>query len=165
MRVVLLGGAPGVGKSTVAKCLLDLAATRSELLQWVDVDALWLHQPWRVNDRTKTMLHANLRAIVANAHEAGVEVLLITWVFQSVEMHHVITALLPGDAVVLSVQLHASFDTWVRRFESDISRPAVNDFFRDRYAAAQATSTDHVVDTDDVDAGEVARIVARLVGW
>jgi hypothetical protein len=37
------------------------------LVQWIDVDALWQHQPWRVDDRTKLMLQRNLQAMLANA--------------------------------------------------------------------------------------------------
>src|ERR1700749_4148876 len=40
MRVVLLGGAPGIGKTTTARSLMELAQAGPDLVQWVDVDAL-----------------------------------------------------------------------------------------------------------------------------
>ncbi len=78
MRTVMLGGAPGIGKSSVAERLLELAQEGPHLVQWVDVDSLWLHQPWRVDERMTTMVQANLRAVAGHASQAGVDVLLIT---------------------------------------------------------------------------------------
>lgn len=109
------------------------------------------------------MLQANLRAIADNAYEAGIEVLLITWVFQSTEMHGLVTALLPNGVTTVSVQLRASADTWLARFEANPDRPAVNDFFRSRYDGAQATPTDYVVETDQLDADHVAHRVAEII--
>ena len=144
----MLGGAPGVGKSSVARRLLELAASGPELLQWVDVDALWLHQPWRVDERMTTMMQANLRAVAGHAARAGVDILLITWVFQSAGMHRLVTSLLPPASTTVSVQLHAGPDTWRRRFQADPERPGLNEFYQGRYAAAQETPADHIVDTD-----------------
>jgi hypothetical protein len=64
----------------------------------------------------------------------------------------------------VSVQLHADHDTWVRRFEAEPRRPGLNDFYQSRYAAAQATPADHVVDTGGIAPEEVARRVAALIG-
>src|SRR5690242_8721514 len=81
----MLGGAPGIGKSTVARRLLEIAEGGPHLVQWIDVDSLWLHQPWRADERMTAMMRANLRSVAGHAKRAGVDVLLITWVFQSGE--------------------------------------------------------------------------------
>jgi broad-specificity NMP kinase len=164
MRTVLLGGAPGVGKSSAAERLLELAQDGPHLVQWVDVDSLWLHQPWRVDDRMTAMVQANLRAVASHALRAGVDILLITWVFQSTEIHRLVAGLLPAGAATVSVQLQADHDTWVRRFEADPRRPGLNDFYRSRYEAAQATPADYVVHTGGIAPTEVARRVAALIG-
>ncbi|GAA2758977.1 hypothetical protein [Actinopolymorpha rutila] len=167
MRAVLLGGAPGIGKSTVARSLLNLAQAGPELLQWVDVDSLWLHQPWRVDERMKTLVQENLRSVADHAAHAGVDVLVVTWVFQSVEMQRLVSTLLPPESKATSVQLHAGREVWARRFEADPERPSVNDFYRSRYASAQGTPADHVVETDGLTPMEVARrvaVVANLSG-
>jgi AAA domain-containing protein len=161
MRTVMLGGAPGVGKSSVARRLLTLAESGPNLVQWVDVDDLWLHQPWRVDERMKKMVHANLRAVASHAAQAEVDILLITWVFQSTEMHQLVAGLLPPGATTVSVQLRASRDTWRQRFEA--ARPELTEFYRTRYEEAQATPTDHVIDTDGLDPIEAAHRVAALV--
>lgn len=164
MRVVLLGGAPGVGKTVAARELLGIAATGERLVQWVDVDALWLHQPWRVDDRTKAMVESNLRCVLANSLRAGVNVVVVTWVFQNQGMHSLVRALLPDGASVLTIQLLASEERWRERFEGDGDRPAIDDFFLTRYAEAQATPADHRLDTNCMRPHEVAAEVAHLVG-
>jgi hypothetical protein len=161
MRTVMLGGAPGIGKSSVARHLLTLAEDGPNLVQWVDVDDLWLHQPWRVDERMKKMVQANLRAVASHAAQADVDILLITWVFQSTEMHHLVAALLPSGATTISVQLRARDDTWRQRFAT--ARPEPTEFYRARYREAQSTPADHVIDTDGLDPIEAAHRVAALV--
>ncbi len=65
----MLGGAPGVGKSSVARYLLKLAEDGPGLLQWVDVDALWPHQPWRVDDRMTAMTRPSIYARTSRPDE------------------------------------------------------------------------------------------------
>jgi hypothetical protein len=126
VRVVMLGGAPGIGKSTVARRLLELAQGGPDLVQWVDVDSLWLHQPWRVDERMTTMMRANLRAVADHSAQAGVDVLLITWVFQSAEMHRLVTTLLPPASRTTSVQLYVLY-VWVAD-----PKPRAQAFYRKR---------------------------------
>ena len=133
------------------------------LVQWVDVDALWLHQPWRVNDETKTMVQENLRCVMANASTAGVDTLVITWVFQGPEMHALVEGLAPTDAEVLRVQLVADEESWRARFEADVERPPVNEFFVSRYQAAQLTPVDHRVDVSGDDPSGAAEVLTALL--
>jgi 2-phosphoglycerate kinase len=163
VRVVLVGGAPGIGKTTVARRLLDLAARGTTTVQHLDVDALWLHQPWRVDDQTKAMVQANLAAVLANAVAAGIDVVVVTWVFQDTRMHELVRSLTPADVVVETVQLVASEDRWRARFESD-RRPPIDAFYESRYAGAQSTPADHRIDTDDCDPEQVAALLAVAIG-
>ncbi|GIG68082.1 hypothetical protein Pen01_43770 [Phytomonospora endophytica] len=162
--MVLLGGAPGVGKSAVATEFLRLAEGGGELVQWVDVDALWSHQPWRVDAAMISMVQANLRAVIGNAAMAGVELLLVTWVFQETSFHELLRELAPDGVKVTTVQLLAGETTWRERWAADDSRPPIGEFFEDRYRAAQATPADFAVATDGVDAVTAARAVAAHVG-
>jgi len=163
VRVVLLGGAPGVGKSAVGRALLFKVMLGERLVQWVDVDALWLHQPWRVDDQTKTMVQENLRCVMANAAAGGVDTLVITWVFQGPEMHALVEGLAPTGAEILRVQLVADEAPWRARFEADVERPPLNDFFIDRYRAAQLTPVDHRVDVSGDDPSVAAGVLAALL--
>ncbi|MFC1420694.1 AAA family ATPase [Streptacidiphilus cavernicola] len=159
----MVGGVPGVGKSTAARQVMRLAERGPGLVQWVDVDDLWFHRPWRVDARTRALVEANLRAVADNAARAGVDVLLITWVFQSAEMHRLVAGLLPPAVTTVSVQLRASPEAWRRRFEADPERGQVTDFYRGQYASAQQTPADHVIETDGLTPAEVARRVAEIL--
>jgi chloramphenicol 3-O-phosphotransferase len=164
MRVVLVGGAPGVGKSTVARRLLHIAARGRSLVQWVDVDALWLHQPWRVDERTKRMVQSNLAAVMANAQIAGVDVLVVTWVFQGPEMHDLVRRLAPRETSFVSIQLLVDETTWRARFGSGGNRPALDAFYVSRYVGAQSTAADHFVDTTELDPLRTAETLADILG-
>lgn len=142
---------------------MELVAGGPRLVQWVDVDYLWLHQPWHVDERMREMVHANIRAVADHAAQAGVDILLITWVFQSAEMHSLVAGLLPPTATSLSIQLHAGREMWQQRFEGDPERRGMNEHHRERYTSAQATPADHVIDTDGMTPIEVARRVAELL--
>lgn len=163
VRVVLLRGAPGVGKTTVARRLLLLAAGGTQLVQWVDVDALWLHQPWRVDERMKRMLHSNLSAVMQSASEADVDVLLVTWVFQGAAMHDLVGRLAPIEASIETVQLLAREDAWRERFAADDCRPPLETFYINRYSEAQATPADHRIDTTDGSPDRTARALAAIL--
>ena len=142
---------------------MELAEDGPRLVQWVDVDYLWLHRPWRVDERTRGMVHANIRAVAEHAAQAGVDILVITWVFQSTDMHHLVTGLLPPSVTSTSIQLHAGRETWRQRFEGDPERQGINEHHQERYTSAQATPADHVIDTDGLTPTDVARRVADVL--
>jgi predicted kinase len=163
VRIVLVGGAPGVGKTTATRRLLDVAVAGATTMQVVDVDALWLHAPWRVDDRTKAMVHANITAVLANALVAGIDVVVVTWVFQDAVMHDLVRSLAPAGVDVTTVQLVVSEATWRARFESD-RRPPIDAFFESRYAGAQSTPVDHRIDTDGRTPEQIATALAEVIG-
>lgn len=161
LEVVLLGGAAGIGKSTAARALLDVAARGAALVQWVDVDDLWLHQPWRVDDRMRELVQRNLRAVAHHAMDAGVDVLVITWVFQSDEMQDLVRGLLPPQCEVRTIQLLVDEPEWRARFLSDPTRPPINEFFESRYRDAQQTAADLKVKTDGLTPTAIAATLAE----
>jgi chloramphenicol 3-O-phosphotransferase len=165
MRVVLLGGAPGIGKTTTARRMMEFAQAGPDLVQWVDVDALWFHRPWRVDERTKAMVEANIRAVADHAAQAGVDVLLITWVFHTADLHRIVAGLLPPGSEITSVQLHAGHEVWTRRYMGDPERgggPLVH--HEEGYTETHAVPVDHVVKTDGLTPIEVANAVALAIG-
>jgi hypothetical protein len=163
MRAVLLGGAPGIGKTTTARRLMELVQAGPELVQWVDVDALWFHLPWTVDERWKAMVEANIRAVADHAAQAGVDVLLVTWVFPTADVHRIVAGLLPPGSKITSVQLRAGHEVWTRRFTADPERPSLNDDYEKGYRACQAVPGDHVVETDGLTPIEVANAVALAI--
>ncbi|MGX9899091.1 hypothetical protein ACW0JT_02945 [Arthrobacter sp. SA17] len=65
--------------------------------------------------------------------------------------------------VDITVQLRASAKVWRERFELDAGRPSIDDFFEDRYVAAQSTPADHVVETDGLSVTQIAMNLLKLV--
>ena len=51
-------------------------------------------------------------------------------------MHRLVLSLLPAGTALTSIQLHASHDTWHRRFEAGPDRPDVSEFYRNSYEAS-----------------------------
>lgn len=162
--MVLLGGAPGVGKTATARECLRLAISGPALVQWVDVDGLWAHQPWRVDDTMIAMLHGNLRAMIKNAAAAGVDILIVTWVFQDSSFHDLLNALAPDGVRTTTIQLRLSEAAWRTRFNSDPDRPEIDAFYINRYQAAQSTPVDHAIDTDSLNTPSVAMAVMAASG-
>jgi hypothetical protein len=166
----MLGGAPGIGKNATARALLDLLAARSRdggscpVVQWLDVDALWLHQPWRVDDTTQGLVRANLRCALVNAARADIDVVLVTWVFQGSGMQDLVRSLAPPGSVTSTVQLVASATEWARRFAGDRARGTLDEFYLARYDQAQSAPSDFRIDTDGKAPAEVATLLADVVG-
>jgi len=75
-RLVFIGGAPGVGKSTVAQELL----ARLEGSVWLNGDDLWRMRPFVVNERTKGMVEENILFVLRSFLRAGFPYVLFTWV-------------------------------------------------------------------------------------
>ncbi len=167
MRLVLLGGAPGVGKSTAAHHLLEevYRHRRSErvLVQWIEVESMWRHQPWQINHRTTQLRNENLRALLANAQRATVDVVVVTWVFADVEQYDLVVSLAPAGVDVMTVQLTASEPVWRLRFGSDPLRQPIAEVDVQRFVTHSTTGSDHVVLTDGLDGGAVGRVIAGLV--
>ena len=165
VRLVLLGGAPGVGKSAVARAVLARhrgAVGEHPLLQWVDVDALWMHQPWRVDDVMRGVVEGNLRAVLGGAGVTGVDVVLVTWTFHEPHLRNVVVGAAPDGVEVHWVQLVASEAAWRQRFEADEHRSGVDAFYEQRYAQAQTAPADLLIDTSVREVEEVAARVAQI---
>jgi len=165
VRLVLLGGAPGIGKTSVARAVLTHhagAVDEFPLLQAIDVDALWLHQPWRVDDVMRGLVAENLSALLGNAHRAGVEVALVAWTFHDEELRRVVIDAAPPHSPVVSVQLVAEVEVWRARFAADVTRGGVTEFYEERFTAAQAMNADVRIDVSRLSVDRAALEVAAL---
>ena len=78
-RLVFIGGPPGVGKSTVAKILLN----ELEDCAWLDGDDVWRMSPFIVNTKTKTMVENNIKFVLNSFLSAHYSNILFTWVLHS----------------------------------------------------------------------------------
>ena len=75
-KLVFIGGAPGVGKSTVCSEILN----RTENAVWLDGDDLWRMQPFVVNESTKAMVERNIQFVLRSFLKGGFAYVFFTWV-------------------------------------------------------------------------------------
>jgi pantothenate kinase len=164
LRLVLLGGPPAVGKSAVAEALLgQFTGSAPVRVQWIDVDTLWRHQPWRVDDTTITMLHANLRSVLHNAATAEMDVVIVSWVFQSPTFHDLVMSLAPDDSTHLRIRLDASEPVWERRLATRSIGVEHRAFYLQRYTEASHSPADHVIQTDHRPVSDIAEETGSLI--
>jgi hypothetical protein len=109
------------------------------------------------------MLQRNLQAMLANAEAAGVDVVIVTWVYQTGEFHKLVADLAPLNSALFTVQLRASDTVWRERFTLDTVRPAIDEFYEHRYLAAQSTPADHIIETDGLDVTQIATVILKLL--
>ena len=75
-KLIFIGGAPGIGKSTVAELLLkDL-----ENCVWLDGDDLWRMDPFIVDENTKAMVERNICLVLNSFIQEHFSYIIFTWV-------------------------------------------------------------------------------------
>ena len=75
-KLVFIGGAPGTGKSTVARELL----ARLDHCVWLDGDDLWRMHPYAVNEATTNMVERNIQYVLRSFIRTGFAHVIFTWV-------------------------------------------------------------------------------------
>jgi len=81
-KLIVINGTMGIGKSTVAK-LVFARLTNAALL---DGDDVWRINPFEVNDRTRAVVHNNIRFVLRSYVEAGYEYVILAWVMHRQEI-------------------------------------------------------------------------------
>ena len=75
-KLVFIGGAPGVGKSTVVTELF----AQIDRSVWLDGDDVWRMHPFMVNDATMQMVERNIQFVLRSFLKTGFSCILFTWV-------------------------------------------------------------------------------------
>ena len=111
-KLILLGGAPGVGKSTV----LRLLEKRLPLSAVVDADDVWRVSGDIAVPENRGLAIANVVSVMRGYFEAGCETGILSWVFARSELYNPVIGSLE-DVVdsVRQVYLVASADVLRRR--------------------------------------------------
>lgn len=166
--VLLLTGPVGVGKSTVASeaaRLLRDAAVPHALVDLAGIGTCW---PAPADDLwNERLTHRNLACMWSNFQRAGADRLILARVLEHRSLLRPILEAVPGTAVTV-VRLQAPLAVLQARIRArQASDPGW--FLEAAAHTAQvlerARVEDHLVDTADRPAGEVAEEVLRLVGW
>jgi len=122
MKVIILNGPPGVGKTTVGSGLLKAIDNSA----WLDGDWCWMLNPFNPNVENKAMVERNIEFLLQGyLSNTQVEVLIFGWVMGSVELLEKIEHMILGhapNAEVFKITLLCEPDALVIRHLRD-NRP------------------------------------------
>ncbi|MEK7354104.1 MAG: AAA family ATPase [Chloroflexota bacterium] len=76
MKLIIINGAPGIGKSTVGRLLHNRLSNSA----FLDGDDVWRINPFEVNEKTKSLVEKNIIQVLRNYSEAGYEYVILAWV-------------------------------------------------------------------------------------
>lgn len=116
-KLVIVNGAPGVGKTTTCKKL-------QQLLQgsvWLDGDWCWMSNPWIVTEETKRMAENNMVFLLNSFLNCSeYEFILYSWIFRSDGLFKIILDKLQSrDFLLHRYTLTCSQDIFRKRLEDD----------------------------------------------
>jgi adenylylsulfate kinase len=165
-EAVLISGAYGSGKSSVAAEMAGILEERGERYVYLDLDYLAWGYPGPDDDRLgHSMLVKNLAAVVANYLEAGVRLFVLAGLIASTEELESLRAAM--GMPVRMARLTVPLEEIERRLSSDVTSARRDDL---REAARQIASGEGVGLEDlevsnDRDVRDVAEGVLRWLGW
>ena len=118
-KLIFIGGAPGIGKSTIAGLLLkDL-----ENGVWLDGDDLWKMNPFLVDENTKAMVEKNISFVLNSFLKEHFSYILFTWVLH---LDSIVDVILSGidqvDFIFMHYTLICDEKTLKERLSIDVER-------------------------------------------
>lgn len=75
-KLIIINGAPAIGKSTVARSVF----ARLPNSAFLDGDDVWQINPFEVTDRTKAIVERNIPFVLRGYFEAGYDHVILAWV-------------------------------------------------------------------------------------
>jgi len=75
-KLIIINGAPGVGKSTIGNVIFS----RLHNSAFLDGDDVWRINPFEVTDRTRSIVERNIAFVLRNYIEASYEYVILVWV-------------------------------------------------------------------------------------
>ena len=158
--LILLTGAPSIGKSTVARELLG----RLNSAAWLDGDDVWRINPFSVNTLTKALVERNICCILRNYLEAGLSWVILSWVLHRQEIiDRLLFALADVEHECYAFALVADEAALCQRYAEDARRDPLSAPPLDRLRQSRETNTIQI-DTTNKTPQEVAAEVLQHIG-
>ena len=157
-HLLLLGGPPGVGKSTVA----PLLAERLAPCAWVEADDLWRRAPELVDDRTRRMVESNIGHVLREYVAAEYPVVFLSWVLHRRDLIERLLAAIPVSGAKHVVHLTAAPEVLRARVGADPGRGRSLERALRRLEEIEALPYAKI-DTSTSSPEEIAERVSRLV--
>jgi predicted kinase len=169
VKVVVLSGAPGAGKSSLAEEMFDQLQERDVRHAVIDVDALCLSYPFRAGDPYNSVTAIeNVASVWANFSRQGIGRLVLVRVVESrADVERLLAAVPGGRATVCHLAASPStVEERIRRREAGSSTESL--VARGRQLAAMAPDADFVdivLETDGKALDELAMELLAKLGW
>lgn len=117
-KVIFISGTMGSGKSAAARQLNEIA----EDSVWLDGDWCWMMNPFRVNEKSKAMVLANIRFMLNQYLNCGLfKHVLFSWVMDEPETVLTLLSGLSGDFEFYHFTLMPSQAKLTEQLEKDIA--------------------------------------------
>jgi broad-specificity NMP kinase len=159
-KLILIGGPPGVGKTTIAHLLwhdLDHCA-------WLEGDAVWQIRPFSVTPASRRLAEANITAVLRNYLESGYAHVLLSWVLHRRDViQRLLAPLEDVTKEVFQFTLVATPEVLRERFELDPRRGRFSQLPLWRLEEAASLPT-RQIDTTRMSPSQVAQLIITEVG-
>ncbi len=156
--LILLGGAPGVGKSAVASLLLK----RLENSVWLDGDDLWRMNPFTVTESRKRMVLKNISLVLSSFLGETFEYVILSWVMHEPGIAaQILSGLYTRRFRLFHFTLSCSEQTLLERI-AGAGTERDSGLCLDRLRSARQNYPD-LLDTEGLSAERVVEIVFRVV--
>ena len=158
-RLIFVGGAPGVGKTTTCERLY--VSLPNSIC--VDGDDLWCKMnPFRVDQTTVAMVERNVAAVLRNFLESGFQHVILCWVFHQQEIVDRVLASLADLTFAFSwVTLVCSEDALRRRWASSHKPESGFEHACHRLRQTRRLDRTHLIDNTAMPIEEVVQIIIR----
>lgn len=155
-KLVLIGGPPGIGKSTVLKHV-ERAFERCASL---DADDAWRVRPFEVTPETGPIFMGNVLGVLRGYLDAGYPLVLLSWVLANPELIARLLSGLEGRyEELLILHLVASPEALAERCARDAERPRALPYVLRKLEEIQALPYAKI----DVTGLETRAVAARVV--
>lgn len=114
LKIILINGQPGVGKSSVGKLLLNELKESA----YIDADSLVITNPWEFGGVSDTLAIKNAVSLVHNFSSANFQNIIISGITRNQQLLGSLTSQLNSDADILFVWLTAEAEIRLSRKEN-----------------------------------------------